>query len=84
MARLVQRCIGNHCTVVNNCIFRSEHPLAHKRAMLNTLLQRADKLCDQQSERQESIDLVRSTFKHSSYPHRLLYRKKPVNKTKNE
>jgi len=45
--------------------FRSEHPLAHKCAVLNMLLQRADKLCDQESERKEEIDLIRSTLKQN-------------------
>ena len=66
--------------------FRSEHSLAQCTicAVLNTLLQRVDKLCNQESERQEQIDFVRSTLKQNGYPNRLLHRKKPVNKTKNE
>jgi len=61
--------------------FCSGYPLAHKCAVLNTLLQRANKLCDQESERQEETNLVRSTLKQNGYPGKLL---KPVNKTKNE
>ena len=64
--------------------FRSEHPLVHKCAVLNTLLHRADKLCDQESERKKEIDLVRSTLKQNGYPDRLLYREKSVNATKNQ
>ena len=64
--------------------FHSEHPLAHKCAVLNTLLHRADKLCDQESERKKEIDLVRSTLKQNDYPDRLLYRKKSANATKNQ
>ena len=64
--------------------FRSEHPVAHKRAVLNTLLQRADKLCDQESEQKKEIDLVRSTLKQKRYPDRLLHRKIPANATKNQ
>jgi len=64
--------------------FRSEHPLAHKCAVLNTLLHRADKLCDQESERKKEIDLVRSSLKQNGYPDRLLYRKKSANATKNQ
>ena len=41
--------------------FRSEQPLVHKRAVLNTLLHRAGKLCDEESEQKKEIDLVRST-----------------------
>jgi len=62
----------------------SEHPLAHKCALRNTLLYRADKLCDQESERKKEIDLVRSTPKQNGYPDRLLRRKKSSNATKNE
>jgi len=53
--------------------FRSDYPLAHKRAVLYTLLQRADKFCDQESERQEEIYLGRSTRRQNGCPNRLLY-----------
>jgi len=42
-----------------------------------------DKLCNQKSERQEEVDLARSPLKHNGYPDILLYRNKPVKKTKN-
>ena len=45
---------------------------------------RADKLCDQESERKKEIDLVRSSLKQNGYPDRLLYRKKSANATKNQ
>jgi len=64
--------------------FRSEHPLAHKCAVLNTLVHRADKLCGQESERKTEIDLVRSTLKQNGYQDTLLYRKKSANATKNQ
>jgi len=64
--------------------FRSEHPLARKCAVLNTLLQCADKFYDRESERQEVIDLVRSILRENGYPNRMLYQKKHVHKTTNE
>jgi len=64
--------------------FHSEHPLARKCAVLNTLLHQADKLCDQESERKKEIDLVRSTLKQNGYPDKLLYRKKSANATKSQ
>ena len=48
----------------NTCIF-AQSILLHINAQhwtLTTLLQRADKLCDQENERKEEIDLVRSTL----------------------
>ena len=64
--------------------FNHHSTLAHKCAALNTLLHRADKLCDQESEQKKEIDLVRSTLKQNGYPDRLLHRKKPANATKNQ
>jgi len=84
IASLVSRYVGNQHILVNTCIFARTHPLANKRAVLNKLLQRADKLCDQESERQKELDLVRSTLKQNGHPHRLLYCTKTGNKTKNE
>jgi len=55
MASLVQRYIGNQHTLVNTCISARSILFAHKCAVVNTLLQRADKLCDQESERKEEI-----------------------------
>jgi len=83
MASLVQRDIGNQHTG-KHLYFYSEHPLAQKCAVLNTLLQRTNKLCNQENERQEEINLVRLTLKQNGYPDGLLCRKKSVNKTKNK
>ena len=52
--------------------YRSEHPLQHKRSVVNTLLHRADTICNDEKERQAEIAIVKTSLIENGYPERMI------------
>jgi len=48
--------------------YRSEHPLQHKRSVVNTLLHRADTICNEKKDRQVEIAIVKTSLIENGYP----------------
>ena len=53
--------------------YGSEHPLQHKRSVVNTLLHRADAIWNDEQDRQEEIATIKWTPIENGYPERMLH-----------
>ena len=56
--------------------FRSDHPLQHKRAVLDTLMHRAVTLPSHKLEKRKEIKYIKIALKKNSYPSRILCSRK--------
>ena len=52
--------------------YRSEHPLQHKRSVVNTLLHRADTICNDEKDRQAEVAIVKTSHIENGYPERMI------------
>ena len=64
--------------------FCSHHPLAHKLAVVRTLLTRADRLCSSTQDCVQEKSRVATALERNGYPRRLLTWTKPFNKETRE
>jgi len=52
--------------------YQSEHPLQHKRSVVNTLLHCADIICNNEKDRQAEIAIVKTSLIENGYPERMI------------
>jgi len=53
--------------------YRSEHPLQHKRSVVNTVLHRADTIRNDEKDRQAEIAIVKTSLIENGHPERMIH-----------
>jgi len=62
--------------------YRSEHPLQHKRSIVNTLPHRADTICNDEVDKQAEIAIIKTSLIENGYPERMIRLPKTRSKPK--
>jgi len=52
--------------------YRSEHPLQHKRSVMNAMLHRTDAICNDEEDKQAEISIIKTSPIENGYPEHMI------------